>query len=109
MIHNQITFVEGCSHYIFIKELSSVMEKYKSEIIGFNEFYQIYIPVPENFYLEFKSSSSKEVMLSVELDKNLIIEFEKYFKHSINLSFQSEIIIENNNILLCKLEDISCF
>jgi hypothetical protein len=109
MKHNQITFIEGCSHYIFINELSPVMEKYKSKIVGFNDFYQIYIPVQEKFYLEFKLSPSKEVMLSIELDKNLIIDFEKYFKNSVNLTFQSEIIIENNNILLCKLEDIACF
>ena len=104
---NQKKFIEGCSHYIFINELSPVMGM--SEIIGLNNFYQINIPVPENFYLEFKLSPSKEVILSVELDKNSIIDFEKYFKHSVNLTFQSEIIIENNNILLCKLEDIACF
>lgn len=104
---NQKKFIEGCSHYIFINELSTVMGK--SEIIGLKNFYQINIPVQKNFYLEFKLSPSKEVIISVGLDKNSIIDFEKYFKHSVNLTFQSEIIIENNNILLCRLEDIACF
>jgi hypothetical protein len=109
MKHNQIIFIEECFHYILIDELSPIMEKYKSEIIGLNSFYQINIPVPENFYIEFKLSPSKEVILSADLDKHSIIDFAKYFKHSINLTFQSEIVIEKNNILLCKLEDIACF
>jgi hypothetical protein len=85
------------------------MEKYKSEIIGLNDFYQIYIPVTEIFYLEFKLSPLNEVLLSKELDNDVIINIEKYFNHSVNLSFQSEIIIDNNNILVCSLEDIACF
>jgi hypothetical protein len=32
------------SHYIIIKELSSVMNTYKREIIGLNNFYQIHNP-----------------------------------------------------------------
>lgn len=104
---NQKKFIEGYSHYIFINELSPVMGI--SEIIGLNNFFHINIPVQKYFYFEFKSSKSKEVILSFETDKNSIINFEKYFKHSVNLTFQSEIIIENNNILMCKLEDIDCF
>ena len=107
MKQNQKLFLDGCSHYIFIKELSRAL--CQSNIIGLNNFFQINIPVQKHFYLEFKSAQSKEVILSFEFDKNSIIDFEKYFKHSINLTFQSEIIIENNNILMCKLEDIACF
>jgi hypothetical protein len=99
--------VEEFNYYIFIKELSPVIGKF--DIIGLNDFYQINIPVQKQFYLEFKSSQRKEVILSVGLDNNLIIDFEKYFKHSVNLTFQSEIIIEKKNILLCRLEDIACF
>jgi len=106
---SQNNFTIGCSHYLFINELSPVMEKYKSEIIGLNDFYQIYIPVTEIFYLEFKLSPLNEVLLSKELDNDVIINIEKYFNHSVNLSFQSEIIIDNNNILVCSLEDIACF
>lgn len=104
---NQFIFIEGCSHYVYVNELSPVMRQ--SEIVGLNNFYQVNIPVQKQFYLEFKSSPFKEVILSVEFDKNSIIDFEKYFKQSINLTFQSELIIENKNILLCKLEDIACF
>lgn len=107
MKQNQKLFLEGCSHYIFINELSPALTH--SNIIGINNFFLINIPVQKYFYFEFKSSKSKEVILSFEIDKNSIINFEEYFKHSVNLTFQSEIIIENNNILLCKLEDIACF
>lgn len=104
---NHFLFLEGYSHYILINELSPALSQ--SDIIGLNNFFQINIPVENQFYCEFKSSQSKEVILSFELDKNSIFDFEKYFKHSVSLTFQSEIIIENNNILLCKLEDIACF
>jgi hypothetical protein len=107
MKRNQKYFLEGCSHYIFIDELSPALTQ--SNIVGINNFFQIYIPAQKDFYFEFKSSKSKEVILSFEMDKNSIINFEEYFKHSVNLTFHSEIIIENNNILLCKLEDIACF
>ena len=107
MKRNQKLFLDGCSHYILIKEISQDLSQNK--IIGLNDFFYINIPVQKKFYFEFKSSHSKEVILSFEHDKNSIIDFEKYFKHSGQLTFQSEISIENNNILLCKLEDISCF
>ena len=107
MKRNQKLFLEECSHYIFIKELNPAL--IQSDIIGLNNFFQIYIPVQKQFYFEFKSPQFKEVILSFDLDKNSIIDFENYFKHSVNLTFQSEIIIENNNILLCELEDIACF
>ena len=104
---NKKLFLEGIFHYIFIRELSPALNQ--SKIVGLNDFFKINIPIQKHFYFEFKSSQSKEVILSFELDKNSIIDFEKYFKHSVNLTFQSEIIIGNNNILICKLDDIACF
>ncbi len=97
------------SHYIFINKLSSVMKKNKTLINGLNKFYKIKIPVSQEFYCKFKFSESKEVVLSKEFDNKLIIDYEKYFENSINLTLQSEINKENSNILICQLEDIDCF
>lgn len=104
---NQNQNTKGHSHYIIIKELSSVMNTYKREIIGLNNFYQINIIVSESFYNNFKTSG--EVFLSVEFNNDEIIDFDKYFKHSISLTFHSEIMYRSHNILECKLEDIACF
>ncbi len=107
MKQNDKLFSEECSHYIFVNELGPALNQ--SDIIGLDNFFKINIPIQKHFYFELKSTQSKEVILSFEHDKNLIIDFEKYFKNSVNLTFQSEIIVENNKILLCKLEDIACF
>jgi hypothetical protein len=96
-------------YYIFINDLSLIMKKNISKIDGFIDFYEIYIPISKEFYLDFKSSLTKEIILSEEKDHKSIIDYKKYFKHSINLSFQSEINLENKNILLFKLDDIACF
>lgn len=97
------------SHYIFINKLSSVMKKNKALINGLNKFYKIKIPVSQEFYYKFKFTECKEVLLSKEFDNKLIIDFEKYFENSINLTLQSEINKENSNVLICQLEDIDCF
>jgi len=68
------------------------MENYKTENIRFNNFIR-FIFLLESFYLAFILSSSKEVLLSVDNDKNSIIEFGTYFSHSINLSIYFEIIV----------------
>lgn len=107
MKQNQDLFLEECSHYIYINQLNPALNQ--SDIIGINDFFQIYIPVQKHFYFKLKCSKSKEVILLFEMDENCIINFENYFKHSVNLTFKSKINIENNNVLLCKLEDICCF
>lgn len=101
--------MENHSHFIIISKLSTIMNIKINTIDGLNNFYKIDIPITEEFYFNFKLSKSKEVLLTLDIDKKSIIDFEKYFKHSVNLTYQSEIIRENKKILMCKLEDIACF